>query len=341
MYKRSSVMTFTVLLLAGIILQSGCVSDGFHYDQTTIPETKPWTSETFENNPDHFQFAVIGDRTGGADHRGIFVRAMDQLNLLQPEFVINVGDLIEGYSEDRAALKAEWDQVDGMLGRLEMPLFRVLGNHDLGNDTMKQVWNERYGPTYYHFVYRDVLFIVLNTEDPPNPVPEGIKEKTELYHKLQVEDPEAAQAMLEEFMEEVASYYVPANFSDKQIAYVNKALEQNADVRWTLLFLHQPAWENPSEGFLAIEKLLQDRDYTFIAGHMHYYDLDERHGREYITMGPAGASFHKEGPGNVDHILWVTMKEDGPEMAKITLGGIYDREGRSLQLEEMYDRSQE
>jgi hypothetical protein len=41
----------------------------------------------------------------------------------------------------------------------------------------------------------------------------------------------------------------------------------------------------------------------------------------------------------VDHILWVTMTEDGPQIAKITLDGIYDRQGRSLQLKEMYERS--
>ena len=45
-------------------------------------------------------------------------------------------------------------------------------------------------------------------------------------------------------------------------------------------------------------------------------------------MGPAGASWHKDGGGNVDHIPWVTMKKDGPEIAKITLDGIYDRKGR-------------
>lgn len=339
MYKRLSVVIFKVLLLAGIVLLSGCSTVAFHYDQAALPEAKPWTSENFKNNPNNFQFAVIGDRTGGADHRGIFDRAMDQLNLLQPEFVINVGDLIEGYTEDRAKLNAEWDHVDGMVKNLEMPLFRVLGNHDLGNDTMKQVWLERHGPTYYHFVYRDVLFLVLNSEDPPNPVPKDIKEKTAIYHKLQVEDPAAAQAMLEEFMERVASYYVPANFSDQQVAYVKKALEQNAEVRWTFVFLHQPAWENPSENFLAIEQLLKDRDYTFFAGHLHYYNHEERIGRDYITMGPAGASWHKDGPGNVDHINWVTMTEDGPIIAKITLDGIYDRKGRDLQLKEMYDRS--
>jgi len=89
---------------------------------------------------------------------------------------------------------------------------------------------------------------------------------------------------------------------------------------------------------LAIEQLLQDKDYTFVAGHLHYYDIDERNGREYITMGPAGASFHHEGPGNVDHVLWVTMMDDGPEIAKITLEGIYDRKGRDLQLKDLYER---
>jgi hypothetical protein len=169
-----------------------------------------------------------------------------------------------------------------------------------------------------------------------------MEEDIELYNRLQVEDPAKAQAMLDEFMARVEeSFRVPANFSDQQVAYVKKALAENADVRWTFVFLHQPAWEMPSEDFLAIEQLLKDRDYTFIAGHLHYYDIDERFGRDYITMGPAGASWHKDGPGNVDHLLWVTMTEDGPQIAKITLDGIYDRQGRDLRLKEMYDRSRE
>jgi len=304
MCKRLSVVIFKVLLLTGIILLSGCSTAVFNYDRAALPEAKPWTSENFENNPDNFQFAVIGDRTGRADHRGIFNRAMDQLNLLQPEFVINVGDAIEGYSEDRARLNAEWDEFKGIVKKLGMPFFYTVGNHDLNNDTMKRVWLERRGAVYYHFVYRDVLFLVLNSEDPPNALPK-----------------------------------VPANFSDQQVAYVKKALAQNVDVRWTFLFLHQPAWEMPSENFLAIEQLLKDRDYTFIAGHLHYYNYEERHGRDYITMGPAGASFYKDGPGNVDHILWITVTGNGPQIAKITLDGIYDRKGRDLQQKDMYDRS--
>ncbi|UCF45612.1 MAG: metallophosphoesterase [Myxococcales bacterium] len=334
-----------LVLLLGLSLLGGChqqqtqTTPVFSFDQATLSEAKPWTSEDFNNNPDNFQFAVIGDRAGGADRRGIFERAMDQLNLLQPDFVINVGDLIEGYSKDEAKLTAEWDQIDSMLSKLEMPFFRTVGNHDLGNDTMEQVWLERHGRTYYHFVYGDVLFLVLNSEDPPRAAPEGIEEDIELYNRLQVEDPEKAKAMLDEFMATVASYLgKPANFSDQQVAYAEKTLAQNPDVRWTFVFLHEPAWKNPSENFLAIEQLLQGRSYTFLAGHLHYYDIEERFDRDYITMGPAGASFHKDGPGNVDHILWVTMTEDGPRIAQITLDGIYDRGGRDLEVKEMYDR---
>jgi len=220
-----------------------------------------------------------------------------------------------------------------------MPFFYTVGNHDLGNETMVQVWLERRGATYYYFVYRNVLFLVLNSEDPSNPIPKDIEEKTALYKKLQKEDPAAAHAMLGEFMDSLASYHVPANFSEQQIDYVKEALAENLNVRWTFVFLHQPAWENPGPGFLEIEQLLQDRPYTFIAGHLHYYDIEKRNGRDYITMGPAGASWHKDGPGNVDHILWVTMKKDGPEIAKITLDGIYDRQGRNFQLKQMYERS--
>jgi hypothetical protein len=337
-----------LVLLVGLSLVGGChqqstgTTSAFHFDDAALPEATPWTSEDFKNDTDNFQFAVIGDRTGGADRRGIFDRAMDQLNLLQPEFVINVGDLIEGYTNDRAKLAAQWDQVDGMLSKLEMPFFRTIGNHDSGNDVMVEVWDERHGPTYYHFVYRDVLFLVLNSEDPPRAAPEGIEEDIELYNRLQVEDPEKAKAMLDEFMATVASYLgKPANFSDEQVAYVDKTLAKHPDVRWTFLFLHEPAWKNPSENFLAIEQLLQGRSYTFLAGHLHYYDIQERFDRDYITMGPAGASFHKNGPGNVDHILWVTMTEDGPRIGQITLDGIYDRAGRDLEVKEMYNRERE
>ena len=334
------------LLLAVFYLGTGCSTvaenePGFSYDKNELDQARPWTDQGFENDPKQFQFAVIGDRTGGADAQGVFSRAIDQLNLLQPEFVINVGDSVEGYSDDKGELNNQWDDFDSMIEKLQMRFFRTVGNHDMSNEVMREVWHDRYGPTYYHFIYEDVLFLVLNTEEIIRPAPKGMEEKIKLYNRLQVEDPAKAAEMLEEFMKDesvVAALGKPVEFPAEQIAYINDVLEDNPDVRWTFIFLHSPVWENPSDSFLSIEKLLADRQYTFFGGHLHYYDYAKRNDRDYITMGPAGASFHHDGPGNVDHIMWVTMGKDGPELAKITLDGIYDRQGRDLEVKEIYER---
>jgi hypothetical protein len=119
----------------------------------------------------------------------------------------------------------------------------------------------------------------------------------------------------------VAALSKPAEFSESQLAFVDDTLAQHDAVRWTFLFLLEPAWGNPSDSFTAIQKMLADRDHTFFAGHLHYDDYDEIDGHEYITMGTAGASFHHEGPGNVDHIMWLTMTDDGLQIGNIALKG--------------------
>jgi len=192
-----SIAVLTSSMTAGILLAASAQdpvnrnlrqpgeSADFSYDQAVLPAAKPWTTKSFKDNPRDFQFVIIGDRTGGANAQGTFKMAMDQINLLQPEFVINVGDVIEGYSDDKAELHAEWDDVDKMLNTLEMPFFRTPGNHDIANKTAQAVWRERHGATYYYFVYKDVLFMILDSEDGSRPAPPpGMKDKIELYNRL-------------------------------------------------------------------------------------------------------------------------------------------------------------
>ena len=206
MKHKNITLLVAASLLSSAALAGTHASDvaGFGYDENRIKDATPWTSTEFQNDPENFQFVVIGDRTGGANVQHTFKLAMAQLNLLRPEFVINVGDNIEGYSDDKAELNAEWDEVDKMMAELEMPFFRTPGNHDIANTTAQEVWLDRFGASYYHFVYRNVLFMVLDSEDPPREAPEGIKEKLELYNRLQTEDPAKAQAMLAEFMSDEA-----------------------------------------------------------------------------------------------------------------------------------------
>jgi len=60
----------------------------------------PWTSLAVDDSREDFDFVVVTDRTG--EHRdGVFENAMPKVNLLRPAFVMSVGDMIEGYSEDR------------------------------------------------------------------------------------------------------------------------------------------------------------------------------------------------------------------------------------------------
>lgn len=62
---------YVFVLLVGVFLLVGChqqktqTTSVFDFDQAALTEAKPWTSESFSNDPDEFQFAVIGDRAGG------------------------------------------------------------------------------------------------------------------------------------------------------------------------------------------------------------------------------------------------------------------------------------
>ena len=45
-----------------------------------------------------------------------------------------------------------------------MPFFYVAGNHDYTNEVMENEWFKRFGSDYYHFLYKNILFICLNSE---------------------------------------------------------------------------------------------------------------------------------------------------------------------------------
>jgi predicted phosphodiesterase len=248
----------------------------------------PFTHTNVNNRT--FQIAIVSDRTGG--HRArVFERAIEQVNLLQPDLVMSVGDLIEGYTTDKARLAAEWREFQGYVHRLKMPFFYVPGNHDIANPTQADVWKEKFGPAYYHFTYGGCLFVVLSSEDLPF----------------------AAKGH--------------ARIGPDQHKWLEKALGHYRDVRHTFVFVHKPMWILPdaeSNGFPEVEKLLAGRKYTVFAGHVHRYQKFVRQGMNYYMLATTGGVSRMRGVdhGEFDHITWVTMKEDGPVIANLTLDGI-------------------
>jgi hypothetical protein len=292
---------------------------------------KTYSHLDFQNNPDNFQFAVIGDRTGG--HRpGVFSAGMTVLNLLQPEFVMSVGDFIEGYvdgqDDNESVLESQWAEIDERVGALDMPMFFVQGNHDVNFDPSEKVWFDRVGASrgYGHFVYKDVLFLLISTEDKPKQnVDAELRAKYDAIKAGELKDPEEIQKVIVE----LEHWAGQINISDAQVEYFAKVLASNPQVRWTIGFMHSPPWVQSDPGnFARIESLLQDRPYTMFAGHTHTYNYTMRNGRDYIIMGMTGAGVQPtESLGNMDHVAWVTMTNEGPIISQILLNGVLDKKG--------------
>jgi len=247
----------------------------------------PWTSLKLNNHPAKFQFAVVTDRTGG--HRpGVFMDAVNKLNLLQPEFVMSVGDLIEGYTTDIPELNRQWDEFDSFVKQLDMPFFYLPGNHDITNQVMEDLWKKRLGPTFYHFIYKDVLFLMLNSEDQRLGAGHG-------------------------------------TISEPQYKYIEQTLSKHPDVKWTLVFMHQPLWhQTDTRKWDKVEALLAKRKHTVFVGHEHRYVKTDRNNGKYFVLATTGGYSPMRGIefGEFDHVAWVTMTEKGPIVANLHLEGV-------------------
>src|SRR5258706_13511946 len=71
----------------------------------------PWTYEPKGRTADQFAFAIIGDLNSG-ERSGVLEVAAEQINLLKPDLVLSIGDLIEGCTEDTVVLKKQFDLFD-------------------------------------------------------------------------------------------------------------------------------------------------------------------------------------------------------------------------------------
>lgn len=287
--KRSLLIALAGAVLVGAVALSQPsdkpTSESNASLQITSEGRNPWTHLRLNNKPDDFQFVVVSDRTGGHREK-IFSKAVEQINMLQPEFVLSVGDLIEGYSTDREKVLDQWREFQTFTHRLQMPFFYVPGNHDVTNPDMEKIWIEKFGRRYYEFVYKGVLFLILNSDDPPG----------------------------------------SSGMSEAQVTWAKQVLENNKAARWTIVAFHKPVWhgKNESNGWGEIEKALNGRNYTVFVGHEHRYVKAVRNGMNYYQLATTGGGSKLRGTryGEFDHITWVTMKPTGPVLANLMLDGI-------------------
>ncbi|MEZ5276576.1 MAG: metallophosphoesterase [Opitutaceae bacterium] len=243
----------------------------------------PVTGQPPDDDEGTFRFAILADRNGGM-RPGVFEDAVDKVNCLQPDFVLSVGDLIDGYTQEPGVWNEQWEEFEAIVNRLGMPFYFVPGNHDISNGELLSAWKERRGDPYYCFVHENVLFLILHTEDLSGG---GI-------------GPEQIRFAVEALAAHPDVRWTLLFFHRPLWLYEDQA------------------------GYGPIEEALAGRSYTVFTGHHHNYLKAERHGMTHYVLATTGGGSALRGPefGEFDHVTWVTMKPDGPVVTLLALDGI-------------------
>jgi len=259
---------------------------------------------------DAFFFVVFGDRTGGpAKGVSVLADAVRDVNLLEPDLVMTVGDLVEGYTQEGRWL-AQMREYKVIMNRLLCPWFPVAGNHDVywgGPEDEKPVgeneavYELHFGPLWYAFEHKNCWFIALFSD-------EG--------------NPETGK---KSFGRPECQRMSPAQFD-----WLAGILHKAEDADHVFLFLHHPRWLGGRYGDdwdRVHDLLVKAGNVTGVfAGHIHHMRYDPHDGIEYITLATVGG--HQSGAvpsaGYLHEFHIVTVRKDQIAVAAIPVGEVMD-----------------
>ncbi len=226
-----------------------------------------------------YSFVTLGDNRSGEPvvQPQAYRDNIRLINALapQPDFVVIVGDLILGYTDDRELILREWEEFDRVTSALRPRVYLVPGNHDIWSEESRRIYMERHGPTYYSFDHKGDHFIVLSSEEQG----EG----------------EAGRIV------------------GVQLDWLAADLERHGGARHTFVFLHQPLWAAPrgmaeSGWDETVHPLLAKHGVDVVfAGHDHQFvNYGVRDGVQYYVTGGAGAP--AGGLGGFHHFMVTTVE---------------------------------
>lgn len=130
------------------------------------------------SNDDEIFFTFITDTHVQPERNAIqgFNKAIDEINKLNPDFVITGGDLIYdalGVGYERA--DSLFNIYSEMIKKINSPVYNTIGNHDVfgwyekskvprdHKEFGKQMYKNRLGKTYYSFTYKGIKIFVLDS----------------------------------------------------------------------------------------------------------------------------------------------------------------------------------
>ncbi len=230
------------------------------------------------------RFAILGDRTG--EHvPGVFGACVEEVARLRPDFVMTVGDAIEGYTADTVELRKEWQEYFQIIEPLKMPVYHTPGNHDITFDAMEPFYRSVMGKPDYSFDHRGVHIIVLDNsrQDAPNII------------------------------------------AEEQLNWLRNDLESHADACYTIVFFHQPFWYRTlGDGKPdVLHDMFKTHGVDAVFnGHFHKYFSAEFDGIKYTAFGSSGGSTEESPDGLLYHFGWVTIDGEGIHSVPIKKGAV-------------------
>jgi len=121
----------------------------------------PFNNLTVSDSSENYTFLVSGHFHGASTSLSTFPAStllanIDTINSLHSLFLMSLGDLFLDVNENYLT-----HYKVSLFDKLKMPLLNSVGNHDLS----RNIYEKKFGKTFFSFIHKTELFIVLNTEE--------------------------------------------------------------------------------------------------------------------------------------------------------------------------------
>ncbi len=253
----------------------------------TYSMTRPRAVNIKETMSDSFTFVHLTDFHIG-DPRGLMEnpkeiigwkaarKVVEEINLLNPDFVIISGDLTFGQLYP-FEYTFEYQTCYEILQDFTVPTYLCPGNHDGYVQTFQdglKFWENYFGPLYYSFDYQNTHFLSINSYDWPYKARLGF------------------------------SYLVfnwGGSIQQDQLNWIENDLTSHSEVDQTIMMIHHnPLWDTTGDSLVgngyynrdALLNLIRSNNVDAVFdGHVHYDDITLDNETLYVTTTTVSSSF--------------------------------------------------